>query len=159
MCFVFFFKSKTAYEMRISDWSSDVCSSDLRGLKPQRIGRPAIRDATRRNLPHRPRLFSCPVVNRTIAGVSDGPESSSSRGGDRRPRDARHGRLSCRDREARPATYQGGRRPSAEVLGLGKKEDRTRTDRAAEGKLARQPPQQEKSEGKERKRKKKDERR
>src|SRR3546814_7745264 len=30
MCFCFFFKQKTAYEMRISDWSSDVCSSDLR---------------------------------------------------------------------------------------------------------------------------------
>src|SRR3546814_1062960 len=29
MCVVFFFKQKTAYEMRISDWSSDVCSSDL----------------------------------------------------------------------------------------------------------------------------------
>src|SRR3546814_5534821 len=27
----FFFKQKTAYEMRISDWSSDVCSSDLSG--------------------------------------------------------------------------------------------------------------------------------
>src|SRR3546814_18132082 len=37
---VFFFKQKTAYEMRISDWSSDVCSSDLpahrgRGVAPQ----------------------------------------------------------------------------------------------------------------------------
>src|SRR3546814_8930277 len=29
MTFFFFFKQKTAYEMRISDWSSDVCSSDL----------------------------------------------------------------------------------------------------------------------------------
>src|SRR3546814_2688913 len=29
MFFFFFFKQKTAYEMRISDWSSDVCSSDL----------------------------------------------------------------------------------------------------------------------------------
>src|SRR3546814_3987454 len=29
MCIFFFFKQKTAYEMRISDWSSDVCSSDL----------------------------------------------------------------------------------------------------------------------------------
>src|SRR3546814_8432851 len=28
-CYIFFFKQKTAYEMRISDWSSDVCSSDL----------------------------------------------------------------------------------------------------------------------------------
>src|SRR3546814_14249267 len=30
----FFFKQKTAYEMRISDWSSDVCSSDLRMRRP-----------------------------------------------------------------------------------------------------------------------------
>src|SRR3546814_18814321 len=29
VCFFFFFKQKTAYDMRISDWSSDVCSSDL----------------------------------------------------------------------------------------------------------------------------------
>src|SRR3546814_10640179 len=28
--YIFFFKQKTAYEMRISDWSSDVCSSDLK---------------------------------------------------------------------------------------------------------------------------------
>src|SRR3546814_9131603 len=31
----FFFKQKTAYEMRISDWSSDVCSSDLRVIEHQ----------------------------------------------------------------------------------------------------------------------------
>src|SRR3546814_3819145 len=30
--YFFFFKQKTAYEMRISDWSSDVCSSDLQRL-------------------------------------------------------------------------------------------------------------------------------
>src|SRR3546814_1941918 len=30
-CVLFYFKQKTAYEMRISDWSSDVCSSDLLG--------------------------------------------------------------------------------------------------------------------------------
>src|SRR3546814_2294899 len=30
MIYFFFFKQKTAYEMRISDWSSDVCSSDLK---------------------------------------------------------------------------------------------------------------------------------
>src|SRR3546814_4418392 len=34
MCYVFFFKQKTAYEMRISDWSSDVCSSDLNSAPP-----------------------------------------------------------------------------------------------------------------------------
>src|SRR3546814_13611043 len=32
---IFFFKQKTAYEMRISDWSSDVCSSDLVDLRVQ----------------------------------------------------------------------------------------------------------------------------
>src|SRR3546814_378105 len=32
--FFFFFKQKTAYEMRISDWSSDVCSSDLVSGRP-----------------------------------------------------------------------------------------------------------------------------
>src|SRR3546814_1157396 len=45
--YVFFFKQKTAYEMRISDWSSDVCSSDLpvlgfrlqHGTDPSRGGR------------------------------------------------------------------------------------------------------------------------
>src|SRR3546814_8402251 len=35
-CYFFFFKQKTAYEMRISDWSSDVCSSDL--LLPPNYG-------------------------------------------------------------------------------------------------------------------------
>src|SRR3546814_3221268 len=33
MC-VLFFKQRTAYDMRISDWSSDVCSSDLRSIRP-----------------------------------------------------------------------------------------------------------------------------
>src|SRR3546814_3102991 len=35
-CF-FFFKQKTAYEMRISDWSSDVCSSDLVAVDHDRL--------------------------------------------------------------------------------------------------------------------------
>src|SRR3546814_6038432 len=40
VCLFFFFKQKTAYELRISDWSSDVCSSDLatgrsRAILPQ----------------------------------------------------------------------------------------------------------------------------
>src|SRR3546814_6197061 len=36
-CVCFFFKQKTAYEMRISDWSSDVCSSDLANRAHGRI--------------------------------------------------------------------------------------------------------------------------
>src|SRR3546814_2433521 len=41
MCF-FFFKQKTAYEMRISDWSSDVCSSDLVIIDPVHLRDPRI---------------------------------------------------------------------------------------------------------------------
>src|SRR3546814_3772024 len=43
-CGFFFFKQKTAYEMRISDWSSDVCSSDLEaeGLGAEGCSFPAL---------------------------------------------------------------------------------------------------------------------
>src|SRR3546814_19115357 len=49
-CCFFFFKQKTAYDMRISDWSSDVCSSDLRDHARDR--RPA--RAKRRRICARP---------------------------------------------------------------------------------------------------------
>src|SRR3546814_2395995 len=48
--FFFFFKQKTAYEMRISDWSSDVCSSDL--LVPTVDRCPAPDRALERGCPH-----------------------------------------------------------------------------------------------------------
>src|SRR3546814_3844436 len=38
LMYIFFFKQKTAYEMRISDWSSDVCSSDLALPHAREIG-------------------------------------------------------------------------------------------------------------------------
>src|SRR3546814_8064777 len=54
--FVLFFKQKTAYEMRISDWSSDVCSSDLGWRSPMpdllpcpHCGAPAEHDSRRWN--------------------------------------------------------------------------------------------------------------
>src|SRR3546814_6107520 len=50
--FFFFFKQKTAYEMRISDWSSDVCSSDLDGRRHRGSARRAGPD---RGLPARKR--------------------------------------------------------------------------------------------------------
>src|SRR3546814_4367424 len=51
----FFFKQKTAYEMRISDWSSDVCSSDLPAVgRRARPGRTASRRRCQR-LGHAPR--------------------------------------------------------------------------------------------------------
>src|SRR3546814_4788373 len=59
-CF-FFFKQKTAYEMRISDWSSDVCSSDLRcwcsdALPPARARLETAPPRDDRGVPDAPRL-------------------------------------------------------------------------------------------------------
>src|SRR3546814_3020133 len=46
--YFFFFKQKTAYEMRISDWSSDVCSSDLlRRRMAEAVQAPGLRDYVR----------------------------------------------------------------------------------------------------------------
>src|SRR3546814_2567403 len=49
--YVFFFKQKTAYEMRISDWSSDLCSSDLfdRIMSANILGTYNVFDAARRH--------------------------------------------------------------------------------------------------------------
>src|SRR3546814_3979184 len=49
----FFFKQKTAYEMRISDWSSDVCSSDLSSPKPPQNGQDQAHAADRHGLKKR----------------------------------------------------------------------------------------------------------
>src|SRR3546814_3068132 len=78
---VFFFKQKTSYEVRISDWSSDVCSSDLA--------------PTTAPAPHEPdhdRERSDPAISAAQAAA-----------GDRRARRAGHkpreiGRASCRER-------------------------------------------------------------
>src|SRR3546814_10011660 len=88
--FVFFCKQKTAYEMRISDWSSDVCSSDLARLSESGSGRQA-REMIMRRLAvalTAGLLFrgqSRRVLERRAAdGGSDlgfGPEGSIGRGG------------------------------------------------------------------------------
>src|SRR3546814_2976727 len=76
--YIFFFKQKTAYEMRISDWSSDVCSSDLRFDRRDKICIAAMRRmhpasydrhvrAPRSGLPFR-RLFNQALFGR-IGGV------------------------------------------------------------------------------------------
>src|SRR3546814_6145829 len=58
--YFFFFKQKTAYEMRISDWSSDVCSSDLEVLH-QRLPHAhfvTIQDAPHDSMNARPEAFN-----------------------------------------------------------------------------------------------------
>src|SRR3546814_8063227 len=62
--FGFFFKQKTAYEMRISDWSSDVCSSDLtrhltrRGIELFNLAYCGEKVFDLLNRPHRPDMRS-----------------------------------------------------------------------------------------------------
>src|SRR3546814_7644880 len=50
MCCFFFFKQKTAYEMRISDWSSDVCSSDLAFLRGLEVDMDGLRVVAHREI-------------------------------------------------------------------------------------------------------------
>src|SRR3546814_2789395 len=85
MCF-FFFKQKTAYEMRISDWSSDVCSSDLPARGQQVLRRIAERRAAVRG------EIAAPVI-----GEGEAPRQRVEPEGQRLP----CGRLSMR----RPLSY------------------------------------------------------
>src|SRR3546814_10628311 len=78
----FFFKQKTAYEMRISDWSSDVCSSDLHGA----------RDRPNWQAPRRrchPRRWERDRAERMQSSRQDGAVP---------PRLPQIGRASCRER-------------------------------------------------------------
>src|SRR3546814_12077676 len=73
LCFLFrcffFFKQKTAYEMRISDWSSDVCSSDLTARREQDMeNRPAFGFA-QRSVVHVPLDRSQDVVTDRRSGA------------------------------------------------------------------------------------------
>src|SRR3546814_5295070 len=107
MVFFFFFKQKTAYEMRISDWSSDVCSSDLedfaaRTARPRVAHRPEIvarRDADDALFGQARDLL--PQVERFVVSVIAGRGQSFGREapglGDQRPR-MEIGRASCRER-------------------------------------------------------------
>src|SRR3546814_8866480 len=65
-CYFFFVKQKTAYDMRISDWSSDVCSSDLRAWP---VAGAADRGQRRRTAVVRgPRRRRCALPDRVAGG-------------------------------------------------------------------------------------------
>src|SRR3546814_4344241 len=89
--FFFFFKQKTAYEMRISDWSSDVCSSDLKTAGP----RGTFPSPARR----RPVAGPLPVSGR---GGTYGIHTSLSPDPDRRP-----GQASVSERDPGPTAPLG----------------------------------------------------
>src|SRR3546814_10447741 len=91
LSFFFFFKQKTAYEMRISDWSSDVCSSDLHlGRGAQAVGR----DGVDRRWPRQDRPGRRDNAgDRRDQGLCELPGS-----GERGAVAAEIGRASCRER-------------------------------------------------------------
>src|SRR3546814_3246066 len=73
--FFFFFKQKTAYEMRISDWSSDVCSSDLAMVALQQVDVPLRQavldewaDRCRGNTIRNPAGYLFGIIQRAIRG-------------------------------------------------------------------------------------------
>src|SRR3546814_6513181 len=68
-CWFFLFKQKTAYEMRISDWSSDVCSSDL-DPRPGHSARRAVDDD------HRCRKLSR-LCGRHPGALADGADAET----------------------------------------------------------------------------------
>src|SRR3546814_10556005 len=79
LVFIFFFKQKTAYEMRIRDWSSDVCSSDLCVRPGQRVAHTTSHIAFRfRRKPriNHPTLTALPMRPKTPCAVSIEPAAS-----------------------------------------------------------------------------------
>src|SRR3546814_963592 len=129
--FVFFFKQKTAYELRISDWSSDVCSSDLSTARAPRrrsasrscaAWRSRPRRASRETLPESRRIRSLRV------GMPGGRERADDDTGDcdLRHRD-RRGELAGHARsEEHTSELQSLMRISYAVFCLKKKKKKTK---------------------------------
>src|SRR3546814_14832911 len=88
MTLFFFFKQKTAYEMRISDWSSDVCSSDL----------PPARALWQRRT-------AAAAVARAFAGTAGRPRGRAAQAA----RSRAIGRASCRGKSVSVRVDLGGR--------------------------------------------------
>src|SRR3546814_7390187 len=76
LCVFFFFKQKTAYELRISDWSSDVCSSHLSSHAPRRSRRTPRGTRSERGDPRR-----CRTDRRRRSGRLGAPWAAVSSGG------------------------------------------------------------------------------
>src|SRR3546814_6665857 len=117
--FFFFFKQKTAYEMRISDWSSDVCSSDLlhADRRPDAAGVLAARHLHR--------------VAGEQAGVEEGPEEGGEEhhlGGDEEDHPVAQAELDDLRSEEHTSELQSLMRRSYAVLCLKKNIQKTQNN-------------------------------
>src|SRR3546814_6191693 len=96
---VFFFKQKTAYEMRISDWSSDVCSSDLDVQAVQILGSDGLIGADVQNVDPVVRVPERLDRPRDHAARDHGLPEANFVGDQKLPhRILKNGRASCRER-------------------------------------------------------------
>src|SRR3546814_8368581 len=73
MIVFFFFKQKTAYDMRISDWSSDVCSSDLANAQGRSAAVEYARQLSRSGYNHVGRLGCYRQADRRLPAADPGP--------------------------------------------------------------------------------------
>src|SRR3546814_9304089 len=90
---LFFFKQKTAYEMRISDWSSDVCSSDLASGRKVKLNLPRFLSGELLSQMHLDRLNAIETLYAELS------ETMSAEGEDHLHQlVAEIGRASCRER-------------------------------------------------------------
>src|SRR3546814_4341140 len=87
----FFFKQKTAYEMRISDWSSDVCSSDLNFSKIK-IDRSFVRGAAQNS------EESVAIIKAIVALAGSLGMETTAEGAETEAEYEKIGRASCRER-------------------------------------------------------------
>src|SRR3546814_12096828 len=107
-----FFKQKTAYEMRVSDWSSEVCSSDLRRARARAA---RISDGPDGGAQYRARAADPPVPSICKAGLPDaGPARSLTH--------AERGEPQCLDQQEQRGD------PSASDLDAGHADDRAGRD-------------------------------
>src|SRR3546814_6083197 len=90
----FFFKQKTAYEMRISDWSSDVCSSDLQIVSGPVLAIPYLRDETHTEMVDGQSVTRTRQIRGEIY-LSPTKQAVRTR---LRPEERQIGRASCRER-------------------------------------------------------------
>src|SRR3546814_5866176 len=97
--YVFFFiKQKTAYEMRISDWSSDVCSSDLEQIAADDFAAPAGRAAIEAALRGFLGVLEIILEFRQIRGLFQIGQAFGRIAGNEPGLAAQIGRASCRER-------------------------------------------------------------
>src|SRR3546814_13779569 len=126
--FVFFFKQKTAYELRISDWSSDVCSSDLSDVRHRSLGHNAcpedagqarwrptrfklVRETVGRHAQGQRELRALAAGAVEKAPVATGRNrirSPGARAAESHPQSKEIGRASCRERVCKYVKIRGG---------------------------------------------------